>query len=307
MYFWYLCVVLSSLLENFAGVPFTRQWTLRVSRAPELRISSDAPILVVSDEMRGVLVDNIGPRASQEARRRSSQDPTQMGDESITALRPNDYQMETLVGSHQGLGDSTFKLPYVDEVEQRPSFLPVSRTQSGLLENLEAGYNTTGRIVMDRDQPWAAPRIPFYVIISLEGITPGHATLRVVSKAISVGVFAAGTAAFASATMITISVALTVLCLVLGAGVFGRVVAMWMASEMMVVNPVLHAVVKTRAEASDYISNILAINGLSVELMGHVIVNGRCIGRYSEWMRSARFFGVLSPAFNLSQLAQKQS
>jgi hypothetical protein len=303
MYFWYFCVVLSSFLENIAGVPFTRQWTLRVSRAPELRISSDAPVLVVSDEMRGIMVDNIGPRGSQDQRTRS-QEPFRPGEESITEVLTNDYPMESL-GRHQGNSDSTYKLPDLEEVERRPSFLPVSRTQSGLLENLEAGYNTTGRIVMDTSEPWAAPRVPFYVIISLEGITPSHATLRVVSKAISVGVFAAGTAAFASATMITISVALTVLCLVLGAGVFGRVVAMWMASEMMIVNPVLHAVVKTRAEASDYISHILAINGLTVELMGHVIVNGRCIGRYNEWFRAARVFGVLSPAFNLSKLAQK--
>jgi hypothetical protein len=65
MYFWYLCVIPSSFLENIAGVPFTRQWTLLVSRAPELRISSDAPVLVVCDEIRGVMVDNLVPRNSR--------------------------------------------------------------------------------------------------------------------------------------------------------------------------------------------------------------------------------------------------
>jgi hypothetical protein len=196
-------------------------------------------------------------------------------------------------------------MPYLEEFERKSSFLPVSRTASELLENLEAGYNITGRIFIDTVEPWTAPRVPFYVIVSLEGITPSHATLRVVSKAISVGVFVAGTAAFASVTMVTISVALTVLGLFLGAGVFGRAVAMWMASEMMVFNPVLHAVVKTRAEASDHIAHILAIDGLTVEVMGHVIVNGRCIGRYNEWFSAAQVFGVLSPAFDLAKLAQK--
>lgn len=39
-------VALSSLLENFAGVPFTKQWTMRVSKAPgTVDISDDAPIV----------------------------------------------------------------------------------------------------------------------------------------------------------------------------------------------------------------------------------------------------------------------
>jgi hypothetical protein len=46
--------------------------------------------------------------------------------------------------------------------------------------------------------------MPFYVIISLEDASVAHATLRAVSKAISVGVFAAGVSIFASATMVTI-------------------------------------------------------------------------------------------------------
>src|SRR5271163_4723006 len=45
MYFWVFFVAASSLIENYAGVPFSKQWTIRVSRAPRVRISDDAPLI----------------------------------------------------------------------------------------------------------------------------------------------------------------------------------------------------------------------------------------------------------------------
>lgn len=45
MFFCYGMVALSSIMENIVGVPFTHQWTLRVSRAPKVRISDDAPLV----------------------------------------------------------------------------------------------------------------------------------------------------------------------------------------------------------------------------------------------------------------------
>jgi hypothetical protein len=295
MYFWYICVVLSSFLENVAGVPFTQQWTLRVSRAPRLRISPDAPVLVAVDELREIRVES-GTRRSKSPD--GQREAASRGNDEIELCEFN-------VERERGRSTSTYKRPFIEQCERGESFRPIRRTRSELLSNLEAGYNTVGRIVLDREEPWAASRIPFYVIVSLEGVSASHAVLRVVSKAVTVGVFAAGTAAFASATMVTISIALTVLCLVLGAGVFGRVVSMWMASEMMATDPVLHAVVKTRSEAAEHISNILAIDGLCVEIMGHVVVNGRCIGRYNPWFSAASFLGVLASAFDISSLAQK--
>lgn len=170
-----------------------------------------------------------------------------------------------------------------------------------MLDALESGLNCKGQVVSDQNEPWSSSRVPFYVIISLEGVSGSHAVLRVVSKAISVGVFAAGTAMFASVQLITISVALTVLCLVLGAGVFGRVVALWMASEMMKTKPVLHRVVKSKGSAAEYIDHIFNIEGLIVEVMGHVVVNGRCIARYSSWARLSSYFGILAGPYDLVQ------
>ena len=44
MWFWYALVVIISVLENSAGMPFTHNWTLRVAKAPStIRISEDAP------------------------------------------------------------------------------------------------------------------------------------------------------------------------------------------------------------------------------------------------------------------------
>lgn len=72
-------------------------------------------------------------------------------------------------------------------------------------------------------------------------------------RLIHYGVFAAGTAAFTSASLVTISVALTTLCLILGAGVFGLVAAMWMISEMTKENPLIHRVVHSESEADNFI------------------------------------------------------
>ncbi|KAL9005233.1 MAG: hypothetical protein Q9188_001993 [Gyalolechia gomerana] len=171
-----------------------------------------------------------------------------------------------------------------------------------ILDALEAGYNCKGQVIRDGNEPWSSSRVPFYVIISLEGISGSHAALRVFSKAFAVGVFVTGTAIFASTQLVEMSVAVAVLCLVLGAGVFGRVIAMWMASEMMKTKPVLHRVVKSRGLAAEYLDRILSIDGLVVEVMGHVIVNGMCIHRYNPWFRWSNWLGLLAGPYNIGKL-----
>lgn len=156
---------------------------------------------------------------------------------------------------------------------------------------------------MDPSDPWSATRVPFYVSISMEGISTVLAALRVASKTFSVACFSAGTAIFASAQFVTIFVALTVLSLVLGAGVFGCEVAMWISSELIQTRPVLHRVVKSRNEAADYINHIVAVDGLTIEVIGHIIVNGRCIQRYSKWLRWATCTGTLAEPYDISKLA----
>lgn len=157
--------------------------------------------------------------------------------------------------------------------------------QGEILTRLERGYNTHGRIVMDQSAPWSASNNPFYVIISVKGISNPHAVLRVFSKFFSVAVFTFGTALFASTTLITILVALTSAALVVIAGVFGRVTAMWMASEIMMNKPVIHRVVKGRVEAELYIEAMLRKPGMCCEILGHVIVDGRCVKRYGNKFR----------------------
>ena len=295
MYFWYATVVLSSLLENYAGVPFSKQWTVRVSRAPKVRISEDAP-LIAQTVTEGMLDSES-----------LLQETPQSGSKSVPGQGTTSTHMDGYVNiPRKPVGTDAIITP-LGGLERSSSNLggvaPLRTTPTDLLRDLDMGYNTTGRVIMDPNEPWSAPRVPFYVIISLEGITTPHAVLRVISKAISVGVFAAGTATFASATLITISVALTVLCLVLGAGVFGRVVAMWMVSEMMKTDPVLHRVATDRAEAAEYMRAILSKPGLTCELMGHIIVNGRCVKRYNKWLQWSSLFGILAPPFDLTSLA----
>ncbi|KAL9608897.1 MAG: hypothetical protein Q9167_006293 [Letrouitia subvulpina] len=264
MLFWYSMVAISSILENIAGVPFTQQWTLRVSRAPKLRISDDAPSVRFLERP---VSRTVFPRRLSSSTNPPSYPTTQVDEE-----------------------DFSFAKPFT-----RPS--------TDVLDALEVGLNCKGQVIMDNQEPWSASRVPFYVIISLEGISSSHAGLRVVSKAFSVACFAAGTLIFASAQFVTISVSLTVIFVVLSAGVFGRVVAMWMASEMIRTRPILHRVVKSRAEAAYYVDHIMALDGLTVEVLGHVIVNGRCIKRYNKWLRLATWFGILAEPYDVTKLA----
>jgi hypothetical protein len=299
MYFWYGSVVLSSLLENYAGVPFSKQWTLRVSKAPKVRISEDAPLIAQTVTEAALdsqsLLQEI-PQSASTGPAKQAFTSSHIEEQIIIPRKPVGAEVTTTPLG--GLDRSSTNLD---------GMTPLHSTPTDLLRDLDIGYNTTGRIIMDPNEPWSAPRIPFYVIISLDGITTPHAILRVISKAISVGVFAAGTATFASATLITISVALTVLCLVLGAGVFGRVVAMWMVSEMMKTDPVLHRVAKDKAQAAEYMQAILSKPGLTCEVMGHIIINGRCVKRYNKWLQWSSLFGILAPPFDVTSLAMPRT
>lgn len=287
MYFWYLMVALSSLLENLASVPFTRQWTLRISRAPKLTISDDAPY--VTSRLQRY------PQQEQQQRHR----PFSI----VHGTKQDPYSLSTETGPNSSSADSITST--IRTFEDVP---PVKHTSSHhdthALDALEAGFNTKGCVV-SRSETWSASRVPFYAIISLEGVSSSHAALRIVSKALTVGVFAAGTAIFASAQLISISVAVTALALILGAGVFGRVIAMWMASEMMKTKPMLHHVVKTHSMAGECIESILQIDDLVIEVLGHVIVGRRVVGRYSQWTSWSAWAGILAGPFDIGRLAAK--
>src|SRR5271170_5132036 len=234
MYFWYLMVVVSSLFENFAGVPFSKQWTIRVSRAPSgLRISEDAPVVTANAVAQSQSLLHLGGMTSS-IDALTAQRSNSSSNNGVPKRRPVPSETALL-----GVEDPPMPPLEMENSLHKTNTIFSQRTDSGLapgqrndsntlypfsniasdvqtadlLQDLDTGYNTTGRVHMDPNEPWSLPRVPFYVIISLEDITKRHAVLRVISKAISVGVFAAGTATFASATLITISVALTVLCM----------------------------------------------------------------------------------------------
>ncbi|KAK8127040.1 uncharacterized protein PG998_002799 [Apiospora kogelbergensis] len=143
----------------------------------------------------------------------------------------------------------------------------VSRTPSGLildetlrkitdpryanaLEHIKAGPVMNQRLRVSHAAT-SYPRTCFYVVTSVQGISPVHAAAQVVAKTGSVAVYSFGTALFASSTLMSISIALMVLCLVLFAGVAGRVIAMWIVSSMSQQNkPILHKTVRSEEEAA---------------------------------------------------------
>jgi len=225
MFFWYVFVAISSLLDNVAGVPFTRQFTIRVSRVPTVRISDDAPWVIPEPvpepppkspdlTAQGPLSPNLKTAGNKAP---ASQDDITVMTRQLTASN---------VSTTDASGFNTPKSHRYTAISQYPR-------QTEILGGLKRGYNTVGRVVMDHNEPWAAQNNPFYVIISIRGIDNNHAALRVFSKFLSIGVFTVGTGMFASTAFVTILVAVIVSSLILVAGVFGRVTAMWMASELM--------------------------------------------------------------------------
>lgn len=263
---------------------------MRVSNAPgAIEISEDAPSAVPFLASRSKDKDSGNDIESSPRNGLSTSALMQEEDRDMTVNRA--ATGDTL-HSHKSVAD-----------EYRNYAPVVSRHRSEFLHNLDKyGFNTTGRIYIDPTQPWASSNRSFLVIVSVSGINHIHAALRVASKAISIAVFAGGTAAFASATLVTISVTLTVLCLILGAGVFGRVASLWMVARMMKENPVIHKVVHSEPEAEDFIHHILATPGLTVELMGHVFINGKCVKRYNRWFNWQNLFGILASPYNLHKL-----
>jgi hypothetical protein len=263
-------VAFSSLLENYAGVPFTRQWTIRVSQAPEtIEVSEHAPKVVDTD-----VESQFGSRAG-----------ANVGHDTMDIV------------STRNLSEAITKV----EEEEVPK---LNRINTTFLETLKKpGFNTKSQLVIPRSKPWSAARYSFYVIISVAGVSKSHAALRVVSKAISVGIFCIGTATFASTTLVTITVTLAVLCMALSAGVFGRVIGLWMASEFMIEQPILQRTVRTNADANTYIRTMLEKPGMMFEINGHVFLNGRCVARYNSWLSWSTFFGILASPFDLNKIS----
>ncbi len=79
--------------------------------------------------------------------------------------------------------------------------------------------------------------------------------------------------------------AVTAATLILFAGIFGRVTAMWMTSTMMKCKPILHRVVSSRDEAGKYLNAIFKRNEIACEVNGHIIIQGRCVKKHQNPIR----------------------
>jgi hypothetical protein len=289
MYFWFAIVVSSSLLDNLAGVPFSLQWKIRISPAPHVAIDEDAPWV-------------IDPKSFEKAKHLISK----------SVGRVRNYSQDTgheLVTSNTG----TSATPFFVHRNPAPSTLPAPKlalpggqntsSEPDILTRLENGIRTIGGIVIDRRKSWSASKDAFYVILSVQKVSYSHALLRICSKLISIAVFAIGTGLFASSTLVTSLIAIVTTTLILCAGIFGRVTAMWIASEIMRSGPILHRVVQTRSDAAKYMEAILSKEGITCEVLDHVILNGRCIKRFAKRLRWSSFVGVLAQPYDLNKLA----
>ena len=76
-----------------------------------------------------------------------------------------------------------------------------------------------------------------------------------------------------------------------------------MASELMKNKPILFKVAKNEADAEHYIEHMLRKPGMVFEILGHVIIDGRCVKRYSKAVRWSKFLGVLASPYDITKLA----
>lgn len=280
---WYGILSFSSLLENFAGVPFTTTWTIRVWRAPRVIVDPETPWVISP-----VREDWSSPTPQNGA---ATEDPATGR---VAVLR------KPVVS----VGEVGFPLPSIHQPTSHDLRARESLAEpTDILAGLEKGYNTTGSVWLDPTVPWSAAIETFYVLLSVKGVTPAHALLRILSKLVSIGAFATGTGLFASTTLVTIERALVMLVLVLLSGLLGRVTAMYMASEMIRTEPVIHRVVKNREEAGKYLEAIFRQPEIACEVLGHVIVQGRCVKKFGKSLRWSGLLGVLARPYDLTRLA----
>ncbi|KAF2000172.1 hypothetical protein P154DRAFT_410884, partial [Amniculicola lignicola CBS 123094] len=169
-----------------------------------------------------------------------------------------------------------------------------------IFDRFKEGVHLHHNLTVDEHDQSTYSRTCFYVVISVEGISGWHAFAQFLSRTSGVIVFAFGTALFASATLMSISATLMLLTLVLPIGVIGRVAAMWIASQMNKHNkPILHAVVRTKQEASEHLEEILDLHGIQIETLGYVILDGNCLVKRNPLLSAATYIGLLATPYNL--------
>lgn len=81
---------------------------------------------------------------------------------------------------------------------------------------------------------------------------------------------------------------------------------MWISAVIMRDRPVLHRIVKTKKEADVFMEAVLRREGIVCEVLGHVVINGRCVMRRSRLTWST-VFGVLARPFDIGRIAVASS
>ena len=173
-----------------------------------------------------------------------------------------------------------------------------------ILVTIQDGLNVTMVVSIASHETYTKQNSCFYVVISVEGVSAPHAAFRVISKGGSVAFFAFSTTLFALASLQSVSVNLMVLSLVLSAGVFGRVTAMWIAYQMNETSdPIFHTVGAERMEAARHVEQTLRLEGLIIEFGGHIIVDGGAIKAQYQLLSWSRYIGLLAAPFDVTKMA----
>ncbi len=175
-----------------------------------------------------------------------------------------------------------------------------------------------GTISIDGSLERTEPRNAILVMVSVidDGMSTLQSFWRLLSKAVSIGVFVTGTAFFASVQLLALPMAVMVVTLVLAAGVFGRAIASWITDRVSRAEPLIHVIVNTKEEACQIIAKILMLNknskdtpesemrAIQVEINGHIFVNCRRVAKRSPW--HIRILGIMAEPFDLARFIRRQ-
>ncbi len=160
-----------------------------------------------------------------------------------------------------------------------------------------------GTLTIHGSRQWVRSRNSVMIMVSIVGDSRIRKMVRLVAKSISIAVFVAGTACFASVTLLSLQMAIMVLTLSLSAGIFGRALAGWVVSRVSDTEPMIHVISNTRHEAYQAVAEILSIRSddgtpFQVEVNGHIFIDQRRVAKRSRWPVRA-FLGVLAEPYDL--------
>ncbi|KAG8531817.1 uncharacterized protein KY384_003453 [Bacidia gigantensis] len=213
-------------------------------------------------------------------------------------------------------------VPYDVSIREGDSILPKLENPAASAEQVlyQLASPRAGTAILQSSKQYTRPRNAVLVIVSVasHGQNRTKSIFRLASKCLGIAIFVVGTAIFASAQLLALPVAVTVLTLILAAGVGSRAINGWIVSGVSKTEPLIHVIVNTTQEAQQVIARILSIDRyddqvlgegkvrkIQVELGGHVFVNQRRVGsRSTLWLRG---LGVLAEPFDLRRIDRSES